>query len=53
MSEKRREHRGLFYTFCGRYYAKINQAIPESKHLQRLTKSEISRKTKKCEVMQQ
>ena len=41
-----------FYTFCGQYYAKINQVMPESKNLQRLTKPEIPRKTKKCEVMQ-
>jgi len=27
--------------------------MPEKKNLQRLTKPEISRKTKKCEVMQQ
>ena len=27
--------------------------MPESKNLQRLTKPEIPRKTKKCEVMQQ
>ena len=43
----------IFYTFCGRYYAKINQVMPESKKLQRLTKHEIPRKTKKCEDMQQ
>ena len=43
----------LFYTFCGRYYANINKVMPESKNLQRLTKPEIPRKTKKCEVMQQ
>ena len=41
-----------FYTFCGQHYAKINQLMPESKNLYRLTKPEISRKTKKCEVMQ-
>ena len=45
--------RTIFYTFCGRYYAKINQVMPESKKLQRLTKPEKPRKTKKCEVMQQ
>ena len=39
----------IFYTFCGRYYAKINQIMPKSKHLQRLTKPEIPRKTKKCD----
>ena len=33
----------IFYTFCGRYYAKINQVMPESKNLQRLTKPEIPR----------
>ena len=40
----------LFYTFCGWHYAKINQVMPESKNLQRLTKSKKPRKTKKCEV---
>jgi len=30
-----------------------NQVMPESKNLQRLTKPEKPRKTKKCEVMQQ
>ena len=34
-------------------YVKINKVMPESKNLQRLTKPEIPRKTKKCEVMQQ
>ena len=34
-------------------YAKINKVMPESKNLQRLTKPEKPRKTKKCEVMQQ
>ena len=34
-------------------YAKINQVMPGSKNLQRLTKPEMTRKTKKCEVMQQ
>ena len=30
----------------------IMRVMPESKNLQRLTKPEIPRKTKKCEVMQ-
>ena len=34
-------------------YAKINKVMPENKKVQRLTKPEIPRKTKKCEVMQQ
>ena len=34
-------------------YTKINKVMPENKKVQRFTKPEISRKTKKCEVMQQ
>ena len=34
-------------------YAKINKVMPENKKVQRLTKPEKPRKTKKCEVMQQ
>ena len=34
-------------------YTKINKVMSENKKVQRFTKPEISRKTKKCEVMQQ
>ena len=47
------KHTPYFTPFAERYYAKINQVMPESKNLQRLTKPEKPRKTKKCEVMQQ
>ncbi len=42
-----------FYTFCGITYAITHQLMPKSKNLQRLTKPEIPRKTRKYEVMQQ